>query len=691
MAKPRAYQQIESTADFYSPGVYELLPRFSNFKAQADSLEGDYVPLTSVGVRPTQDAKMFVVGIMPPTSNVTGRLLDRSASIAALTGVATDYYGAVSEGGDPPSDAYYDELVITANRLGVDPLDLITIFYIESGNDPHRVGVGSRGSRAKGLNQMMEYTAEGEKVGMSKEDWDRYADMDGVEQLFWVGRSLSGCKGKDAGGIENQNLGSVHNKEGIIPAPGAAFLDPQTSDPSNAPQQSVKPPENLDSSYASAGWQARVKSAKPGFEFKRDKWQAGAYEENIGFDRARKGYITEYDVWVHASEQKAKINPALIDAAKKRVGNETEASIEGDVLKGQALKDSWAGKGSANAKKSQREQQKVANHDLNLSGLGQAMVEKQLAMIKATLAALEVMKNTPPLRMLVNPQSFKVSSEKIVSDSNRSRSQFIIEHWGEQQDKIEASGKIAGFYAADMADPTTVGTYPGLTRMARQFSKSWQNFLSLFMLYRSNGGLFIQDFYEASHSKDPDNFTDTILSVVGSIYIYYDNILYIGSFDSFGISESDTAPFTVEYNFSFSVRASFLLDFVDDPRFTYGAPRLFDPNTAIPTTTGTGQLGESAWVGQEEALSDAEAAANARNQASAQKCWDEEQAKNDAEEGVAPYDPLAGLEDADAHDTPWLDDKGKLKVPKGKNNAISPGKKNSGGSSSGPANPGWVY
>jgi len=212
------------------------------------------------------------------------------------------------------------------------------------------------------------------------------------------------------------------------------------------------------------------------------------------------------------------------------------------------------------------------------------------------------MKNTPPLRMLVNPQSFKVSSEKIVSDGNRSRSQFIIEHWGEQQDKIEASGKVAGFYAADMVGnqgihnnagsggsatapyPETVGTYPGLTRNARQFSFAWQNFLSLFLLYRSNGGLYLTDFYEAAHQKDTTKaFTDTILSVVGSIYIYYDNILYIGSFDTFTITEADTAPFTIEYSFSFTVRAAFLLDSVEDPRFTYGAPRLFDPAQAVPT------------------------------------------------------------------------------------------------------------
>jgi hypothetical protein len=92
---------------------------------------------------------------------------------------------------------------------------------------------------------------------------------------------------------------------------------------------------------------------------------------------------------------------------------------------------------------------------------------------------------------------------------------------------------------------------PGLTRMARNFSKGYQNFLALYLLYRNNAGLYLADFGVEKRLN---------LSVVGTVYIYYDNILYLGSFDSFNVTEDDTKPFTLEYSFDFTVRATFLLD-----------------------------------------------------------------------------------------------------------------------------------
>jgi hypothetical protein len=87
--------------------------------------------------------------------------------------------------------------------------------------------------------------------------------------------------------------------------------------------------------------------------------------------------------------------------------------------------------------------------------------------------------------------------------------------------------------------------------MARNFSKGYQNFLSLYLLYRNNAGLYLPDLGVEKRLN---------LSVVGTVYIYYDNILYLGSFDSFNVTEDDTKPFTLDYTFEFTVRATFLLD-----------------------------------------------------------------------------------------------------------------------------------
>jgi hypothetical protein len=88
------------------------------------------------------------------------------------------------------------------------------------------------------------------------------------------------------------------------------------------------------------------------------------------------------------------------------------------------------------------------------------------------------------------------------------------------------------------------------------------------------------------------------LSLVGSMYIYYDGILYLGSFDNFNVTENDTAPHTLEYNIQFTCRASFLLDQPPDPRETtaYGpeAAKFFAPARTIPGTgSSTGPGGQS--------------------------------------------------------------------------------------------------
>jgi hypothetical protein len=168
---------------------------------------------------------------------------------------------------------------------------------------------------------------------------------------------------------------------------------------------------------------------------------------------------------------------------------------------------------------------------------------------------------------------FSVSCEKIVSDGNRSREGYIIEHWGDGQDTIEGSGKVSGFYSVDVNDSRG----PGLARVTRNWSASYQNFLSLWLLYRNNGGLWLPEGF-ASDKQRASNY----LAAMGSIYIYYDGVLYIGSFDSFDLTEADDNPHSLEYSFSFTVRAWFLLDRQDEGGFDYGVARYFNVSQQAP-------------------------------------------------------------------------------------------------------------
>jgi len=56
------------------------------------------------------------------------------------------------------------------------------------------------------------------------------------------------------------------------------------------------------------------------------------------------------------------------------------------------------------------------------------------------------------------------------------------------------------------------------------------------------------------------------------------------------VTESDSAPYTLEYDIQFTVRSTFLLDMPPDPQQTYGAPGLFAGTGALPTPPPQGQV-----------------------------------------------------------------------------------------------------
>ena len=239
------------------------------------------------------------------------------------------------------------------------------------------------------------------------------------------------------------------------------------------------------------------------------------------------------------------------------------SSVGGDVEE-----NKWATNGATNAQNAAKQQEKTKGTPLNATDLGKSLTEKQRAQIAASQLALAQLQDLPPLRLLVNPQRLGWKESKIVSDGNRSRSGQIVEHWGDDQSKLSASGMLAAFYAMDVYNANG----PGLNRTARNFSAGFQNFQALYLIYRNNAGMYLEDYAGVVGDRN--------LSMLGSVYIYYDNILHIGSFDSFDITETDQKPYTLEYSFEFSVRASFLLDHDDDVSERIRRNRVVAQNTS---------------------------------------------------------------------------------------------------------------
>lgn len=146
---------------------------------------------------------------------------------------------------------------------------------------------------------------------------------------------------------------------------------------------------------------------------------------------------------------------------------------------------------------------------------------------------IETIKNAPPLIFYINPNDLSRTFQRRYTEQFGGNG-HIIEHWGEEQDKLTASGKIGATYT----------TKTGLARYFRRNSASYQQLMQLYLLYRNNGYI-----YEVADLRR--------ISLVGRVQITYDTETWIGHFDSFSMNENAESPFTMEYSFEFTAREYF--------------------------------------------------------------------------------------------------------------------------------------
>ena len=646
----RIYQQIEADADYYEPSIYSALKFHHQFEAQDDLIGQDFIPLASPSAyrfgESTNTGKMFVVGILPPTCNVSGRLLDRSASIANI------------QGGVAPADLGPEEAFSAGKGMGSQgpgywggaPLVTAPGYTIPVSSGSSNIGVEVPGGvngchdhvgvithrKGEGPNEYP-CTANLTIPQIYQGLHDAYVRKFGKEPTateiqFYTAQ----CMRETSGNFPGNNPGYIGNSP-TNPGGWVGFEEP---DPKNPGQSRTRWFKCYDSTGEGFDAYLGIVSSNPNVS------AAARDGDALGFMTAlaqRHYYGEPVSVYYNMFPQILSNVAAAVPQAGLGSGRDlpksappgcafTETAVQyqkraqsagirsgvGAIARFQsnspygpdcpldtsAADDpnsqtpNWNPTGADNAQEAKKVEVKTADlMDLNRTGLGQAFLWAQRAEIKETQQQLEIMKNTPPLRMLVNPTSFKVSAEKIVSDSNWTRNGAIIEHWGDSQDKIAGSGKIAGFYSIDQQDASN----PGLARTTRNYSMSYQNFLSLWLLYRSNAGILLSNGAQVG-TPDYANF----LSVLGSIYIYYDGILYLGSFDSFNVSESDTAPFTLEYDFAFTVRAWFELDREDPEQYRYGNEGMFKLGT-IPVAPDATKTYEASRAAAEQRLKEAEA------------------------------------------------------------------------------------
>lgn len=599
----RIINQIEQAADFYGPMFYQLLGYHSSLELDND-LNANFIPVSQTKVNP----KLFVVGLIPPTSNVTGRVLDRSASIGAtegfpdqpldFTGPSSQSLGALGPTGNAPGG------IVTASG-----------YQIEQGsgtasNIPVAPNAGVSPDQSPAVYTHYSIPQLWGTLG------DAYHSVYGrdptnTELQMYTAQALN----ETGGNVPNNNFGGIgssktpHTSGQSFPAhtyagtryfttyPDAstgakAFISRVTGSNPNimTSAQSGDVLGYVTSLAQTSYYEESSSSYYQGVRYRVGLVANGMSKSGLVLDKgaglpaqapnccAFKETGSQYQS--RAGFQKSRRNRFTADSPYG-----ADCPLIAEVVQPQdGSNGDWNSNGSPNASASRKDGSKTADRiDLNKTELGRQYQNAQRAEAAMTALALDIMRTTPPLRLMVNPQSFKISSERIVSDGNFTREGPIIEHWGEQQDKMSLSGKIAAFFAIDTLpsdDPDNLGGGPGLTRVARQYSASYQNFLSLYLLYRNNGGLFVNTLADTLK-----NNLLSRLSLIGSIYIYYDNTLYIGSFDSFNITEADTTPYSLEYNIEFTVRATFLLD--SPTEYDFNVQSMFTGGFGAPTITNT--------------------------------------------------------------------------------------------------------
>jgi len=142
----------------------------------------------------------------------------------------------------------------------------------------------------------------------------------------------------------------------------------------------------------------------------------------------------------------------------------------------------------------------------------------------------------PPLTLFVNPSDVNFSATKVVNPTY-AKGGWVVEHWGEELDRLNVEGRTGGFYTGNVLFENKAG----LTRINARNSAAYQNLMALYLIYKNNGYNFEKQFDKRR------------INSVGKVKLYYDFVTYTGTFKSFRILEDAEMPFSFSYSFEFIV------------------------------------------------------------------------------------------------------------------------------------------
>lgn len=147
---------------------------------------------------------------------------------------------------------------------------------------------------------------------------------------------------------------------------------------------------------------------------------------------------------------------------------------------------------------------------------------------------LRALVNTPPLILLINPQSLTMNYTKVQQFSDRTRYGFVFQAWGEEQPKLSINARCGAFISGGR----------GVQMASRRDSAAWQNLATAFQFYKNNG--YIHDTVGKSNAHH----------MVGALSIHYDGWVYYGNMESFNYNFEETnQQGGVTFDMEFTVNA----------------------------------------------------------------------------------------------------------------------------------------
>lgn len=206
----------------------------------------------------------------------------------------------------------------------------------------------------------------------------------------------------------------------------------------------------------------------------------------------------------------------------------------------------------------------VQSHKGGPNRIGAPAIADVYSAVDVTMQ-LRAIVNTPPLVLLINPQSLSIAYAKLQQYGDRTRFGFIFQGWGEEQPRMSISMRCGAFISGSR----------GVQWASRRDSSSWQNLMTAYHFYRNNG--YIHDTVRESNAHH----------FVGGLSIHYDGWVYYGNMESFTYTlDEATQQGGVTFDMEFVVTSM-----VDTSQQQLVVSPMFSPIPSLSDPRYTGRKG----------------------------------------------------------------------------------------------------